>query len=106
MVPSGPARRERLLGLLLLGVALVLLISSPTWFASGQAGVGVAQVFLAVVVAGVGGWLYRRGARAGRRGAVHPGDARETSPPGGGRGAGEKNGVEGEKGELWGGRGI
>ena len=65
MVPPVPARRERLLGLLLLGIALVLLVSSPTWFASGQAGVGVTQVFLAVVVAGVGGWLYRRAQQAG-----------------------------------------
>ncbi len=65
MVPPVPARRERLLGLLLLGVALVLLVSSPTWFASGQAGVGIAQVFLALVVAGVGGWLYRRAQQAG-----------------------------------------
>ena len=65
MVPPVPARRERLLGMLLLGVALVLLVSSPTWFASGQAGVGIAQVFLALVVAGVGGWLYRRAQQAG-----------------------------------------
>ena len=65
MVPPVPARRERLLGLLLLGIALVLLVSSPTWFASGQAGVGIAQVFLALVVAGVGGWLYRRAQQAG-----------------------------------------
>jgi hypothetical protein len=64
MVPPAPVRRERLLGLLLLGIALVLLVSSPTWFASDQAGVGVAQVFLAVVAAGVGVWLYRRAQRA------------------------------------------
>jgi uncharacterized membrane-anchored protein len=65
MAPPALVRRERLLGLLLLGIALVLLVSSPTWFASDQAGVGIAQVFLAVVVAGVGGWLYRRAQRAG-----------------------------------------
>jgi hypothetical protein len=65
MTPPVPARRERLLGLLLLGIALVLLVSSPTWFASGRAGVGIAQLVLALVVAGVGGWLYRRAQRAG-----------------------------------------
>ena len=59
MVPPAPVRRERLLGMLLLGIALVLLASSPTWFAGDQVGVGIAQVFLAVVLAGVGVWLYR-----------------------------------------------
>jgi len=65
MVPPAPVRRERLLGMLLLGVGLVLLVSSPTWFASDQGGVGIAQVFLAVVLAGVGVWLYRRAQQAG-----------------------------------------
>ncbi len=65
MTPPAPARRERLLGMLLLGVALVLLVSSPTWFASDQVLVGLAQLFLALVVAGVGAWLYRRAQRAG-----------------------------------------
>ena len=64
MTPPVPARRERLLGLLLLGIALVLVLSSPTWFASGQGGVGAAQVVVALVVAGVGLWLYRRAQRA------------------------------------------
>lgn len=50
--------------MLLLGVALVLLVSSPTWFASRQGAVGAAQVFLALVLAGVGVWLYRRAQRA------------------------------------------
>ena len=65
MTPPAPVRRERLLGMLLLGVALVLLVSSPTWFASDQALVGAAQLFLALVVAGVGLWLYRRARQAG-----------------------------------------
>jgi len=65
MVPPAPVRRERLLGLLLLGIALVLLVSSPTWFAGDRGAVGIAQVFLALVVAGVGVWLYRRAQRAG-----------------------------------------
>ena len=65
MTAPAPVRRERLLGMLLLGVALVLVVSSPTWFASDQALVGAAQLFLALVVAGVGLWLYRRAQRAG-----------------------------------------
>jgi hypothetical protein len=60
MVPPAPVRRERLLGMFVLGIALVLLLSSPTWFAGDQVGVGIAQVFLALVLAGVGVWLYRR----------------------------------------------
>jgi hypothetical protein len=65
-VPSGSrnARRERLVGLLVLGVALVLLVSSVTWFASDQAGVGIGQLVLGVVLAGVGGFLVRRSGRA------------------------------------------
>jgi hypothetical protein len=64
-VPSGSrnARRERLIGLLVLGVALVLLVSSVTWFASDQAAVGVAQLVLGVVLAAVGGLLVRRSGR-------------------------------------------
>jgi hypothetical protein len=65
MTSPAPARRERLLGMLLLGVALVLLVSSPTWFASDQGGVGAAQLVVALVLAGVGVWLYRRAQRAG-----------------------------------------
>ncbi len=62
-VPSGSrdARRERLVGLLVLGVALVLLVSSVTWFASDQAGVGFGQLALGVVLAAGGGFLVRRG---------------------------------------------
>jgi hypothetical protein len=57
-------RRERLVGLLLLGVAAVLLVSSVTWFGTGQQWVGVGQVFLGAVLAVVGGLLYRRATRA------------------------------------------
>jgi hypothetical protein len=65
-VPSGSrnARRERLIGLLVLGVALVLLVSSVTWFASDQAGVGIGQLVLGVLLAVVGGLLVRRSGRA------------------------------------------
>ena len=63
----GPAtarpRRERLVGLLLLGVALVLLVSSVTWFGTDRAGIGIGQLVLGVVLAVVGGLLYRRAAR-------------------------------------------
>ena len=62
--PSRDARRERLVGLLVLGIALVLLVSSVTWFASDRAGVGVGQVVLGVVLAGVAGFLIRRSGRA------------------------------------------
>ncbi len=61
---SRDARRERLLALLLLGVAVVLLVSSVTWFGTGQAAVGAGQVVLGVVLAAVGGYLYRRAARS------------------------------------------
>jgi uncharacterized membrane-anchored protein len=63
--PSGSrnARRERLVGLLVLGVALVLLVSSVSWFASDQSGVGVGQLVLGVVLAAVGGFLVRRSGR-------------------------------------------
>ncbi len=59
--PSAP--RERLVGLLLLGIAVVLLVSSPTWFGSGRTGVGIAQLFLAVVLGAAGVAFYRRSSR-------------------------------------------
>jgi hypothetical protein len=60
-MPVGP--RDRLIGLLLLGIAVVLLVSSVSWFAGRQGAVGIAQVFLGVVLAGVGGLLVRRAPR-------------------------------------------
>jgi hypothetical protein len=66
--PGGPAspdaRRERLIALLVLGVAVVLLVSSVTWFGTGQQGVGMGQLVLGLVLAVTGGWLYRRAARS------------------------------------------
>lgn len=61
---SRDARRERLVALLVLGVAVVLLVSSVTWFGTGEQGVGIGQVVLGLVLAGTGGWLYRRAARS------------------------------------------
>ena len=65
-VPSASreARRERLVALLLLGGALVLLVSSVSWCASDQSGVGVGQLVLGAALAAVGGFLYRRATRA------------------------------------------
>jgi hypothetical protein len=63
--PSRDARRERLVGLLVLGIALVLLGSAPTWFGSGRAGVGIGQLVVAGVVAVAGVVLLRRSRRAG-----------------------------------------
>jgi hypothetical protein len=64
-VPSSSrnARRGRLVGLLVLGVALVLLVSTPTWFTSDQAGVGIGQLLLGLLLAAVGGFLVRRSGR-------------------------------------------
>jgi hypothetical protein len=61
---SRDTARERLYGLLALGVAVVLLVSSVTWFGTGQALVGIGQLVLAVVLAGVGAVLYRRAKRS------------------------------------------
>jgi ABC-type uncharacterized transport system permease subunit len=60
---SDGGRRERLVALLVAGVAAVLLVSSVTWFASDQVVVGVAQLFLGAVLAAVAGSLYRRSQR-------------------------------------------
>ncbi len=54
------ARRERLVGLLLLGIAVVLLFSSPTWFTRDQTAVAIAQIVVALLLAGVGGFLVKR----------------------------------------------
>lgn len=55
--------RERLYGLLALGVALVLLLSSVTWFGTGQTLVGIGQLVLGAGLAVVGAVLYRRSQR-------------------------------------------
>ncbi|MCW2697969.1 MAG: uncharacterized protein JWR62_3054 [Modestobacter sp.] len=58
--PQSRAGRERLAGLLLLGIAVVLLLSSVTWFGSDRSGVGIGQVVLGVGLAAVGAFLVRR----------------------------------------------
>jgi hypothetical protein len=64
--PASPdTRRTRLVALLVLGVAVVLLVSSVSWFGSGRTGVGIGQLALAVVVAAAGAFLLRRSGRAG-----------------------------------------
>jgi drug/metabolite transporter (DMT)-like permease len=55
--------RERLVGLLLMGIAVVLLVSSGTWFGTGQQVVGIGQLFLGAVLAAGGIVLYRRSRR-------------------------------------------
>ena len=60
---SRDAKRERLVGLLVLGVAVVLLVSSVSWFSTGQTLVGIGQLVLGVVLAGIGGFLLRRANR-------------------------------------------
>jgi hypothetical protein len=57
------ARRERLVGLLVLGVAVVLLLSTVSWFSSDRTGVGIGQLVLGLVLAGLGGFLLRRAQR-------------------------------------------
>jgi drug/metabolite transporter (DMT)-like permease len=58
--PSHDVRRKRLVGLLVLGVAVVLLLSSVSWFGSDRPAVGFGQVILGSVLAAVGAVLYRR----------------------------------------------
>ncbi len=57
---STPAPRERLVGLLVLGIAVVLLLSSVTWFSSDRSVVGIGQLVLGLVLAAIGGFLVRR----------------------------------------------
>ena len=52
--------RERLVALLVLGVGVVLLLTSVTWFSSGRSGVGGGQLALAAGLLVAGGVLLRR----------------------------------------------
>ena len=58
--PDPRSRRERLVALFVLGVAVVLVFTATTWFSSDRAGVGIAQLLVGVVLAGVGAFLLRR----------------------------------------------
>ncbi|RBY88553.1 hypothetical protein [Blastococcus sp. TF02A-26] len=60
MALAADPRRQRLVALLVLGIAVVLLASSPTWFASDRGVIGVAQLAVGVLLAGVGALLLRR----------------------------------------------
>jgi hypothetical protein len=60
---SRDTRRERLIGLLVLGVAVVLVVSSVSWFSTGQTLVGIGQLVLAAVLAAIGAFLLRRASR-------------------------------------------
>jgi hypothetical protein len=60
---SRNAKRERLVGLLVLGIAVVLLVSSVTWFGTGQVVVGIGQLALGLVLAVIGVLLQRRSRR-------------------------------------------
>ena len=62
--PSRDPRRERLVGLLVLGVAVVLLVSSVTWFGTGQPAVAIGQIVLGAGLAGIGAGRYRRARRS------------------------------------------
>ena len=61
---SPDRRRERQIALFVLGVAVVLLLSSVTWFGSDRSGWGIAQLVVGLVVAGAGGFLLRRATRS------------------------------------------
>jgi hypothetical protein len=58
--PEPRAARERLVALFVLGVAAVLVLTSTTWFGSHRAVVGIAQLVVGVLLAGVGAVLLRR----------------------------------------------
>ncbi len=57
--------RARQIALFVVGVAVVLLVSSVTWFGSDRAGWGVAQVVVGLLVGAGGAVLYRRAGRGG-----------------------------------------
>jgi hypothetical protein len=52
------AGNQRAVGGLLLGVAVVLLVSSVAWFGNDQAGVGIGQILVAVILGAVGVFLF------------------------------------------------
>jgi hypothetical protein len=68
MTSGPPARtpeqdRARQIALFVVGVAVVLLVSSVTWFGSDRAGWGIAQVVVGLLVGAAGGGVTRPAAR-------------------------------------------
>lgn len=59
---SAPAPRGHgpALGWLLLGIAVVLLVSSVSWFSSGRTAIGIGQVVLGALLAGAAAVVLRR----------------------------------------------
>ncbi|MBN1094347.1 hypothetical protein JKP75_18415 [Blastococcus sp. TML/M2B] len=57
---AGTPDRARQIALFVVGVAVVLLVSSVTWFGSDRAGWGIAQLVVAVLVGAAGAVMYRR----------------------------------------------
>lgn len=57
------AGNQRLVGGLLLAVAVVLFVSSVAWFGNDQAGVGIGQVLVGLILAAVGVFLFRQSRR-------------------------------------------
>ncbi|MGY2127949.1 hypothetical protein [Blastococcus sp. SYSU DS0617] len=57
--------RGRQVALFVVGVAVVLLVSSVTWFGSDRAGWGIAQVVVGVLLGAVGVVLHRRASAGG-----------------------------------------
>ena len=58
--PTRDVRRERLIGLLVLGIGVVLLVSCVTWFGTGRQGFGITQLVLGAVLVAAGLVLQRR----------------------------------------------
>ena len=54
---------ERLVGVRVVGIGVVLLLTSVTWFSSGRSGVGIGQLVLAAGLLGAGAVLLRRSRR-------------------------------------------
>lgn len=52
------AGNQRTVGGLLLGIAVILLVSSVAWFGNDQAGVGIGQILVAVILGAVGVFLF------------------------------------------------
>jgi hypothetical protein len=54
------AGNQRAVGGLLLALAVVLVVSSVAWFGNHQAGVGIAQILVALILGAVGVFFFRQ----------------------------------------------